>query len=453
MEKLPSLPMLRLSVLIGLSTATLPAQYIVQVLSAPVDQPTYTTITPYALNNMGQVYGRALLPGVSGGPRVPVLWTNDVGHSLPIPAGYTWHDGGAGGNLALNESGVVAAEVSDSGGARHIIVWTNGVPSLVPLIPPCAGHSPSGQVLFGMNRAGHILGFSGNFGDPCSFYWVYNGAAFQALPEPAPNNTCLGLKYIVDAPGRVLNDADHVAMEEYELGGCLLQPFLFSPPSGINFLPAVQGYGVQLNNHDQMLVFQNGASGPDDYFWDGSALHDLHGAPAFLNSMGQVAYTVAGGAVFLWSNGATAPIVLPNGVTGGLEGFNDAAQLLIGSFLLSPSGSCSQNVTAQVQVTRGGFRLNHATQHYTQTITVTNPGSSTIAGPISIALDNVPASATLFNLTGATLCNLPNGNPFMDVTAGPLAPGASATATIDFINVSNAGITYAVRVLAGSGER
>ncbi len=429
------------------------AQYTASSLGAPVDLPTYTTITAYALNNLGQVYGRAVLPGFSGGPRVPVLWTNGVGHSLPIPPGFTWSDGGAGGNLALNDAGVVAATVTDnSTGALHIIVWNNGVPSILPRAPQCSGVGANGQILFGMNRAGHIVGFaeSGN-GNTCLAYWLYDGASFHTISSPPPNFLCNGTAFIVNLPGKVVNDADHVAMED-ELAGCSPQPVIFSPPSNIDFLPPVAGSGTTLNNRDQMMIFFNGVSGPDDVFWDGSVLHDLHGAPAFLNSMGQVAYMQAG-SILLWNNGAPAAVTLPNGVTGSLEGFNDAGQLLVGNFVLSPSGPCGQDITSQVLVTRGGFRLNHTTGHFTQTLSVTNLGPGPVTGPISVVFDNLPVSASLFGTSGATLCEVPNGSPFQNISAAPLAAGTSVSGTIEFIDTAQTGITYNVRVLAGPGGR
>jgi hypothetical protein len=67
---------------------------------------------------------------------------------------------------------------------------------------------------------------------------------------------------------------------------------------------------------------------------------------------------------------------------------------------------------------------------------VTNTSGSSIAGPISVALDNVPANAMLFGISGATLCDLFQGSPYVNLAAASLDPGAAVTGTVEFIDTA-----------------
>jgi hypothetical protein len=113
---------------------------------------------------------------------------------------------------------------------------------------------------------------------------------------------------------------------------------------------------------------------------------------------------------------------------------------------------CASNVSAQVQVTRSGFGYNFATQRFVQTVTLKNISGSTVNAPISVVLDGLSSNATLFNPTGTTACATPAGSPFINWLSS-LAPGASASIVLQFTNPTKAGITYATRVLSGSGGR
>jgi len=114
--------------------------------------------------------------------------------------------------------------------------------------------------------------------------------------------------------------------------------------------------------------------------------------------------------------------------------------------------ACGTDVDPQVQVTRSGFGYNFATQRFVQTVTLKNISSVTIASPISLVLDNLSSNATLFGSTGTTSCAVPGGSPFINWLAS-LAPGASASIVLQFTDPTRAGITYATRILAGTGGR
>ena len=105
-----------------------------------------------------------------------------------------------------------------------------------------------------------------------------------------------------------------------------------------------------------------------------------------------------------------------------------------------------------MQITRSGFGYSLATQRFVQTVTIKNTGAGVITGPLSLVLDTLSSNATLFSPSGTTACVAPAGSPFIN-SSGNLNPGASVSVTLQFMNPSRAGITYATRVLAGSAGR
>jgi predicted extracellular nuclease len=95
------------------------------------------------------------------------------------------------------------------------------------------------------------------------------------------------------------------------------------------------------------------------------------------------------------------------------------------------------DVTGSVSVTQTGFGRNRLTGIWAADMTVTNTGVSSINGPVNVVLTNLPANVTMTNQTG-----IYNGSPYITVSAGTLAPGASATVSIQFTNPSNGFINY-----------
>jgi len=78
----------------------------------------------------------------------------------------------------------------------------------------------------------------------------------------------------------------------------------------------------------------------------------------------------------------------------------------------------------------------------TQKITVTNLLSTTIPGPVNIALDDLTPGVTLVNASGSS-----DGSPFINVVPAnsSLAPGASANVTVQFQVPDHDGFAYDVR--------
>jgi len=322
------------------------AQYTVQFLPHPDSQPA-GEVTPYAVNNNGQVFGRNFW--AAGTPdRGPVLWTNGVPAALPLPAGYRWYDAGFG---LVNDAGVVLSIVQlDSepvGGGNGVrpVVWQNGVASVVPVpisltacgsrysgfpAPPYVEEQFS-VVPYGLNNAGHILI------NACNSLWIVDstGAVIAAGPPPT-FDTFVGLypPYFVTAfDGNHLNDADVASVESGYNAGSLQQrhPGLFSGLSSFFPLPMEYGEALGINNQNQMLTTVLGVG---CYFWDGASLVSLGGCAApSLNNLGQVSFMIGSPSqLWLYKDGVFTLIPPPAQVPGvqftAGQGLNDGGQIM-----------------------------------------------------------------------------------------------------------------------------
>jgi hypothetical protein len=128
---------------------------------------------------------------------------------------------------------------------------------------------------------------------------------------------------------------------------------------------------------------------------------------------------------------------------------NDAANPTPdGSFDLSDMfkpGVIPKNIP-NVRVTVSAVTYNWESKTATQTITVTNLLSSTILGPINIALDDLTPGVTLINSNGSS-SNEEEESPFITVAPAnsSLAPSASASVTLQFKVPDFTGFAYDVR--------
>jgi hypothetical protein len=104
------------------------------------------------------------------------------------------------------------------------------------------------------------------------------------------------------------------------------------------------------------------------------------------------------------------------------------------------------NVTAQVQVTRGGLIFNRALNVFTQTVTVKNTGAQALSGPVLVAATALPAGVGLVSPNGTT----PGGSPYVVMAPGALAPGASVTQTFRFSRTGTQSITWTPVTYSGT---
>ena len=109
-------------------------------------------------------------------------------------------------------------------------------------------------------------------------------------------------------------------------------------------------------------------------------------------------------------------------------------------------------VFTTTQVTRGGFTFDRRTNKMVQQITVTNNGATPLAGPLSVAFDNLSATTTLANASGTTANGVPLGSPYVTVTGADLAPGASVSAVLQFTRPATGGISYGARIITATAN-
>ena len=104
----------------------------------------------------------------------------------------------------------------------------------------------------------------------------------------------------------------------------------------------------------------------------------------------------------------------------------------------------SIDVTNQVSITATGLGHNRATKLFAGTLTVTNTSTSSIAAPLQVMLNGLPAGVTLTNATGTTI----EGSPYITLNSA-LPAGASVKLSVLFSDPGNATISYAPKVFSG----
>jgi hypothetical protein len=148
---------------------------------------------------------------------------------------------------------------------------------------------------------------------------------------------------------------------------------------------------------------------------------------------------------FLWKQTA-GPAVTITGANTATPSFTPTQ---VGTYVFSlvvnngVADSPASNVTItvitpalEVQVTSSGLLYSRVTRTFNGTVTVTNIGGSAIPGPIHVGFADLPATVALANATTVV-----GGIPFITLSNG-LAPGQSASFTVQFSNPSNVNIHY-----------
>jgi len=103
------------------------------------------------------------------------------------------------------------------------------------------------------------------------------------------------------------------------------------------------------------------------------------------------------------------------------------------------------DVTAAAKVVKSGFTQNRVTGKFTGTVTITNTGSTPMAGPLHLVLQGLTAGVTLDGKSGET-----GGAPYLTLPGGSLAAGASVTVTTTFTNPSRTGFGYTAKLISGT---
>jgi YVTN family beta-propeller protein len=107
----------------------------------------------------------------------------------------------------------------------------------------------------------------------------------------------------------------------------------------------------------------------------------------------------------------------------------------------------------EVATTASGLAYSRVSRTFNGTVTITNIGSSAINGPLQILFTGLPAGVTLANATGEF-----SGSPYLTITVagvapgggGSLAPGQSATASVQFDDPLFAAIKFTPVLYSGN---
>lgn len=100
----------------------------------------------------------------------------------------------------------------------------------------------------------------------------------------------------------------------------------------------------------------------------------------------------------------------------------------------------------QIQVTGSGLAYSRVTRTFDGTVTVSNIGTTAIAGPIQIVMDSLTSGVTLVNASSTF-----GGFPYITVPGvNSLAPGQSATVSVQFMNPSFTAIYFVPVAYSGS---
>jgi hypothetical protein len=99
---------------------------------------------------------------------------------------------------------------------------------------------------------------------------------------------------------------------------------------------------------------------------------------------------------------------------------------------------------AQVSITAAGLAYSRVSQTFNGTITVKNIGATTIAGPFEILFTALPSGVTLANATGTI-----GGVPYLTLPGASLAPGQSATVSVQLRNPGNVQINLTPVIYSG----
>jgi hypothetical protein len=103
------------------------------------------------------------------------------------------------------------------------------------------------------------------------------------------------------------------------------------------------------------------------------------------------------------------------------------------------------DVTASVTVAKSGLALNRTTGKYSGTVSFTNTSSAVINGPLQFKLDGLTAGVTLDNRSGTQ-----DGAPYITLSNGSIAPGATVTVGVTFTNPSKALLVYTAKLISGT---
>jgi probable HAF family extracellular repeat protein len=413
----------------GTSTGTL-----FTIESSPGLPPGTAWTGPFGINDRGQVTGWAYTPGQGDGNQDQSwMWRpttlnstkgvlhGNSGTAVTFPlVSIPGYGALAEYNQLINIKGSIAAY----GISARALLWTPTVANGLTgtwTYDPNHGAAPSG-----FNDAGQIAGSS------CDNS-VWNGPYLHsgAFPPLLDSDVISSPLWIAPASqecvsaGAALNSKGHLAIAAVSTAN-VIRAYLYKSGSATDISTGLSSHVQAINSYDQVVGYADTDTRRAYLFQSGTAVD--------LNTL----------------NDSTGGLFLSKAIA-----INQAGQILANGFypgagasvLLTPNAL----VINPVVVTKGPMQISGTT--YSQTVTVQNLGTTTITGPISVALDALTGGVTLTNKTGKTVYTGP-GSVYANVSSSDLPAGATTTAfTLIFSNPSLKTINYTPRVLGSAAPR
>lgn len=107
--------------------------------------------------------------------------------------------------------------------------------------------------------------------------------------------------------------------------------------------------------------------------------------------------------------------------------------------------AAAANVSSQIAVVSSGSTVNRSTGTYNTTVTLKNPGTATVAGPLQLMLSGLSSGITVANATAYR-----DGVPYVTVPVSAIAPGQSVAVPVTFNNPNRVALNYAPQVYSGT---
>jgi hypothetical protein len=415
-----------------------------------------------AINNVGQVTGTV---GVGFWGRAfihlndPIFFPNvgplelgsiDIGDIVgpgpnADPNDQTW----SGGGNAINNFGHVAGGSVFPGVGIHPFLFDG---TTLRDVAPLSG---AGGAALGINAADQVVG-QAIFATPGGAFLFDQGTTYQllSLVEPA---SAQGWSQLVTA--YAINDSGQIVGQGIFNGQArafLATPIVVPPPPPPTTVttqasPSVP-LGSPISDTATMIAATNNTGiinfqlyGPDDPTCStvpaSFTVRSVATSGSGSYSSGSFTPTVAG--TYRW----VAQYLGDVNTSGFQTACNDPNESVVVGVV------CADDVTSQVQVTRGPSKRLGLTNQFEQVATLTNVGAVPQAGPLSLVIDNLSVNATLANATGSTSCAGPAGRPYVNSVIA-LQPGASVSVLLIFLDPTLTAITYpATQVLSGTNPR
>lgn len=394
--------------------------------------------TATAINTSGEVVGIADL---SSGFSHAFLWYNGVMQDL---------DSLGEGNSeaqAISRNGLIAGESQTTSGAWHAFLWDAGIMLDLGTLP-----GDVNSYAFGVNDDGHIAGAS--YAADGSFRGIFweNGVmeGLDAVPG------------YPDASASAINANDEIVgfAEDPSLGmtnavlwengtaqdiGSSIGIGSGNLANGINRGGNIVGAGVDFNFvrfgyklSNGKVVDLNNASGVGEDVVDTAAnAIDNQG-----DITGYADLTDGNTDAALWTGGVFQDI----GTLGGPVGAGYGVIHEIKPVAAPPTNPPVQLQPTQVTAAASALTPNADGNAQTGTITLTNIGTSNIAGPIQLIFATLPSGVTLAHETGDLFTI-----PYLTVPVPDgLGAGQSIVVPVKFKDPSNATVTYTLELYSGN---